>query len=188
MTSAVRARAAPHGPAEKQARRPQLTQLPSQSLSAYQFTTTWVLEAERERVWDIIYDSDSWHEWWRGIRSTKRLSDGDENGLGQRGAYEWRARIPYTVRFEIVSTVVEPPHRLGGEASGDLEGTGLWRFYEEAGTTAVIYEWDVRTTKRWMSLLAPVAKPVFRVNHDWVMRNGGEGLAKRLGAKLLLSG
>jgi hypothetical protein len=38
-----------------------------------------------------------------------------------------------------------------------------------------------------MNLLAPVAKPVFRANHDWVMRNGGEGLARRLGAKLLLN-
>ena len=31
-----------------------------------------------------------------------------------------------------------------------------------------------------MNLIAPVAKPIFRANHDWVMRNGGEGLAKLL--------
>ena len=157
-------------------------------MPAYRFCTTWVLEAERERVWDAIYDSDSWPEWWRGIEATERLSDGDENGLGQRGVYHWRARLPYTVRFEIVSTVVERPHLLGGEASGELEGTGLWRFYEEAGATAVIYDWDVRTTKPWMNALSAVAKPVFRSNHDWVMRNGGEGLARRLGARLLLNG
>ena len=156
-------------------------------MPAYRFCTTWVLEADRERVWDAIYDSDSWPEWWRGIESTERLSDGDEHGLGQRGVYRWRARMPYTVRFEIVSTIVERPHLLGGEASGELEGTGLWRFYEESGTTAVIYDWDVRTTKPWMNALSAVAKPVFRSNHDWVMRNGGEGLARRLGAKLVLN-
>jgi hypothetical protein len=154
----------------------------------YRFCTTWILEADRERVWDAIYESDSWPEWWRGIKSTQRLSDGDERGLGQRGIYEWRARIPYTVRFEMVSTVVERPFRLGGDASGELEGTGLWRFFEEAGTTAVVYEWDVRTTKPWMNLLAPIAKPIFRSNHDWVMRNGGEGLARRLGARLVVGG
>ncbi len=156
-------------------------------MPAYRFSTTWVLEADRERVWDVIYDSDSWHEWWPGIRSTTRLSDGDVHGLGQRGVYEWRARIPYTVRFEIVSTIVERPYRLGGNASGELAGAGLWRFYEEAGTTAVVYDWDVRTTKPWMNLFAPIAKPVFRSNHDWVMRNGGEGLARRLGAKLVVN-
>jgi len=157
-------------------------------MAAYRFCTTWVLEAERERVWDVIYDSDTWAEWWRGIESTKRLADGDENGIGQRGVYEWRARIPYTVRFEIVSTIVETPYRLGGEASGELEGTGLWRFFAEGDTTAVVYDWDVRTTTPWMNALGRVASPVFRANHDWVMRNGGEGLAKRLGARLLVSG
>jgi len=156
-------------------------------LPGYRFCTTWVLGARRERVWDVIYDSDSWSEWWRGIESTTRLSDGDENGIGQRGIYEWRARIPYTVRFEIVSTVVDPPYRLGGDASGELEGTGLWRLFEEDGTTAVLYDWNVRTTKPWMNLFAPLAKPVFAANHDWVMRNGGEGLARRLGARLLLN-
>jgi hypothetical protein len=38
-----------------------------------------------------------------------------------------------------------------------------------------------------MNLLAPVARPVFAVNHDYVMRNGGEGLAKLLGCRLLAS-
>ena len=157
-------------------------------MPAYRFCTTWVLEAERERVWDAIYESESWPEWWRGVVSTTRLADGDSAGLGQRGVYEWRAKLPYTVRFEIVSTVVERPHRLGGDASGGLEGTGVWRFFSEGGTTAVVYDWDVRTTKPWMNLLGPVARPVFRANHDWVMRNGAEGLARRLGARLLSLG
>jgi len=32
-----------------------------------------------------------------------------------------------------------------------------------------------------MNLLAPVAGPTFAVNHDHLMRNGGEGLASLLG-------
>jgi hypothetical protein len=43
----------------------------------------------------------------------------------------------------------------------------------------------VRTTKRWMNLAAPLARPVFRWNHDWVMRNGAEGIAELLGCRLL---
>jgi hypothetical protein len=45
----------------------------------------------------------------------------------------------------------------------------------------------VRTNKRWMTLIAPLARPAFEWNHDWVMRNGGEGLARLLGARLLAS-
>ena len=156
-------------------------------MPAYRFSTTWVLEADRERVWDAVYDSDSWSEWWRGAIRTERLADGDANGIGQRGIYEWRARLPYTVRFEIISTVVERPFLLGGDASGDLAGTGLWRFFSEGDATAVVYDWDVKTTRAWVNHLAPIAQPIFRSNHDWVMRNGGEGLARRLGCRLIAS-
>ena len=54
--------------------------------------------------------------------------------------------------------------------------------------TAVVYDWQVATTKRWMNLLSPIARPVFEYNHDVVMRWGGEGLARRLGARLLAAG
>jgi hypothetical protein len=97
----------------------------------------------------------------------------------------WRSAIPYPVEFEVVTTRVERPRLLEGAASGGLEGTGTWRLFAEGGATAVLYEWDVRTTKRWMNLAGPVAGPVFRWNHDWVMRRGGEGLARLLGARLV---
>ena len=68
-------------------------------------------------------------------------------GLGQVGRYVWRSRIPYPVEFEIVTTRVEQPHLLEGHASGGLEGVGRWRFFEQDGVTAVVYEWNVPTTK-----------------------------------------
>jgi hypothetical protein len=36
-----------------------------------------------------------------------------------------------------------------------------------------------------MNALAPLARPAFAWNHDYVMRGGGEGLAHRLGCRLL---
>lgn len=156
-------------------------------MATYSFLTTWVLEAERERVWDAIYDSERWPEWWRGVERAERLSPGDDRGLGQVGRYVWRGAIPYPVAFRIVTTRVERPALLEGDASGGLEGTGRWRLFAQGSVTAVLYEWDVRTTKRWMNLIAPVARPVFEWNHDRVMRNGGLGLAERLGARLLAS-
>jgi hypothetical protein len=52
----------------------------------------------------------------------------------------------------------------------------------------VTYDWNVRTTKRWMNVLAPVARPAFEYNHNVVMRRGGEGLAQRLGCRLIAAG
>jgi hypothetical protein len=74
---------------------------------------------------------------------------------------------------------------LEGQASGELEGMGRWRLYTAAETTAVLYEWEVRTTRPWMNRLAPLARPAFAWNHDVVMRQGAEGLARLLGARLV---
>ena len=42
----------------------------------------------------------------------------------------------------------------------------------------MLYEWNVATTKAWMNLIAPIARPVFEWNHDWVMSRGAEGIAE----------
>jgi uncharacterized protein YndB with AHSA1/START domain len=154
-------------------------------MADYRFLTTWLIEADRERVWDAIYDSESWPEWWRGVLAAEKLEEGDEAGVGQYGRYVWKSKLPYKLEFHARTTRVEKPHLLEGTVEGELEGTGTWRLYEEAGTTAVLYRWEVRTTRAWMNLLTPIARPIFAVNHDFVMRNGGEGLGKLLGARLV---
>jgi hypothetical protein len=153
-------------------------------MASYSFLTTWVLDASRDDVWDAIYAVERWPEWWRGVRSVQKLEPGDADGVGALYRQEWRSVIPYPVRFEARITRIELPHLIEADASGELAGTGRWRFF--AGReTAVTYEWDVRTTRAWMNAVAPVARPVFRWNHNVVMHQGGRGLADLLGAKLL---
>jgi uncharacterized protein YndB with AHSA1/START domain len=153
----------------------------------YEFLTTWLLDAPRERVWEAIYESEHWPRWWRGVVEAEREAEGDVAGIGQIGRYVWRSKLPYNLEFRMRTTRVEHPRLLEGEASGELAGVGRWRLFEDDGATAVIYEWNVHTTKPWMNLLAPIAKPIFAWNHDWVMRNGGTGLASLLGCELLAS-
>jgi uncharacterized protein YndB with AHSA1/START domain len=154
-------------------------------MAEYRFLTTWLLEADRERVWDAIYDSERWPEWWKGVLEAEKLEDGDANGIGQYGRYVWKARLPYRVEFHMRTTRVERPELLEGDASGELAGVGRWRLFEQDSVTAVVYEWNVHTTKAWMNALAPLARSAFQSNHDYVMRNGGRGLAELLGARLL---
>jgi hypothetical protein len=157
-------------------------------VAEYRFLTTWLLEAERERVWEAIYDSERWPQWWRGVKRVVELEPGDETGVGRLARYTWRSRLPYELAFEVLTTRAERPRLLEGEARGELAGTGRWRLFAEGETTAVLYEWNVRTTRAWMNLLAPLARPIFAWNHDWVMRRGGEGLAGLLGGRLLVPG
>jgi uncharacterized protein YndB with AHSA1/START domain len=157
-------------------------------MPSYSFLSTWCLEAPREPVWEAIWEYERWPEWWRGVVASERLAEGDASGLGQIGRYTWRSRLPYDLDFQMTTTRVERPYLLEGEAEGELAGVGRWRLFEQDGdaqVTAVVYEWNVSTTKPWMNLLAPFARPVFEWNHDWVMRNGGEGMARLLGCRLL---
>jgi hypothetical protein len=154
-------------------------------MTEYRFLTTWLLEAELEPIWDAIYESERWPEWWKGVLEADKLEEGDEDGLGQYGRYVWKSKLPYKLEFYVRTTKVEKPHLLEGAASGELSGTGRWRLFGRDGVTAVLYEWNVSTTRAWMNALAPIARPIFAVNHDYVMRNGGEGLARLLGARLL---
>jgi uncharacterized protein YndB with AHSA1/START domain len=152
----------------------------------YRFLTTWQLEAPREAVWDALHDVERWPEWWPGVESVERLSEGDEHGLGGVYRHVWRSTLPYAVTFDLRTTRIERPYALEAAATGELSGTGCWRLHEGTLTTAT-YEWSVETTRRWMNLLAPVGRPVFAWSHNEVMRRGGEGLAALLGARLVAS-
>jgi uncharacterized protein YndB with AHSA1/START domain len=157
--------------------------LSGNAMSSYSFLTTWVLDAPREAVYDAIHAVERWPEWWPGVVSVEKLADGTgHDGVGAVYRHRWRSVLPYTVGFDIETTRIERPALIEGRATGELVGTGRWQLIgEEDGPTTVTYEWNVETTRAWMSLLAPVGRPVFAWSHNVVMRRGGEGLARRLG-------
>lgn len=152
----------------------------------YRFVTTWCLQAPVERVFDAIHDAARWPEWWKGVKRAELLEPGGEDGVGRVWHYVWRSRLPYELGFDSRVTRAQRPWLLEGDASGELNGVGRWRFYEGNGATAAVYEWNVSTSRPWMNRLAPVARPVFAWNHDVIMRQGAEGLAKLLDAPLLV--
>jgi uncharacterized protein YndB with AHSA1/START domain len=105
--------------------------------------------------------------------------------IGERRRYTWKSRLPYRLVFEMTLTRSERPHLLEGHATGELEGTGTWTLSERDGGTRVRYVWAVRTTRPWMNVPLPFLRKIFEMNHDAVMRWGGQGLAMRLGASVV---
>jgi hypothetical protein len=156
-------------------------------MAAYSFLTTWCVDAPIEQVWDLIAMSERYPEWWKGVRSVTELEPGGENGVGTLSRLKWRSKLPYSLEFDLRVTRAEPPFLLEAQASGELEGVGVWRLYSGALGTAAVYSWDVSTTRGWMNRIAPLARPAFTWNHDYVMRQGAEGLATRLGAELIVN-
>lgn len=151
-------------------------------MANYCFVTNWTFEAPLEEVWEEIHRPGSWPEWWKSVVSTDELAPGDNAGMGAVWRYTWRGRLPYTLTFEMRTTLVEKFARLEGKASGELAGRGVWQFTRAGAQTRVRYDWEVEATKWWMRLLSPIARPLFEWNHDFVMRDGYQGLAQRLAA------
>jgi hypothetical protein len=51
-------------------------------------------------------------------------------------------------------------------------------------TTELSFSWLVGTPKRWMSFLAPIARPAFSWNHDHMMSAFGVGSARAAGTRV----
>jgi len=148
----------------------------------YQFVTQWRLQAPVAHVWEEIYHAENWPSWWKGVLAVETLIVSNPNGIGDAKRYTWRSVLPYKLTFDMTLVEKIPHRRLVGKASGELEGTGTWAFEEKDGITYVRYDWQVRTTRWWMNLVAPIARPFFEWNHDVVMEWGRKALEKRLAA------
>ncbi|POU77091.1 polyketide cyclase [Leclercia sp. LSNIH6] len=156
-------------------------------MADYQFSTVWRVEASVQEVWEILCHPDLWPEWWESLEQIIELKKGDGRGIGALHRYTWKGALPYRITFDIHVLTIQPLCLLEGEASGEVEGRGVWSLTERGRETIVRYDWDIRTNARWMNVLAPLAGPVFRWNHDRVMRDGAKGLARRLGRRVEVS-
>jgi hypothetical protein len=151
-------------------------------MAKYRFVTIWHVTAPIESVWNEIYHSEFWPNWWKGVESVVELKRGDKDGIGSVRRYTWKSLLPYNLTFDMRTVRVEPLSIIEAVATGELEGKGLWQFSVDRTGTVARYDWEVETTKLWMNILSPLARPLFKWNHDVVMGWGAEGLRKRLGA------
>ena len=157
-------------------------------MADYEFVTVWRFDAPIEKVWEVIKRSEEWSDWWKGVLKVEELQAGDAEGIGKIVRSTWKGKLPYELVFDSEVLRIEPMTTIESRAFGELDGNGLWTLTaEDSNTTHVRYDWRVKTTKPWMNLIAPLAKPFFRWNHNVIMNWGGAGLAKKLNCKLLES-
>ncbi len=151
-------------------------------MSDYEFITVWNIDAPLTQVWDAVEDADAWPEWWKGVQRSIETRRGDDDGVGSVRRTTWKSALPYKLEFDSEIVSVERHRLIEARTFGELDGHGLWQFEQiDANKTRVQYDWVVKTTKAWMNIIAPVARPFFRWNHNTIMRWGEDGLKKRLG-------
>jgi len=151
----------------------------------YHYISTWQLQAPIEQVWTAISDFERLPAWYPAVQEVQTLTPGDDQQVGARVRLVIKGRLPMRLAFEGTITRVDPLRELELRAEGDLAGSGRWLLDHEGEITTARYRWDVHTTKAWMNLVAPVARPLFTWNSKGVMLQAGQGLARHLEVPLV---
>jgi hypothetical protein len=140
----------------------------------YDLADTWRVDAAPDDVFAVLADLAAYPRWWPEVRTAERL---DERSV----RLTCRSALPYDLRFVAVERRRDA--RAGiieGELRGDLDGWSRWTIRPAAPGTWADFREVVVTTRRFMNVLAPVARPLFLRNHARMMRNGEEGLRAHL--------
>ena len=146
----------------------------------FEYVTDWRFDAPVDAVWDALAEVERWPEWWPHVKAVQTLVPGGADGLGAVRRIRWGSRLPYGFSLDVKTIGVDKPCRLRGVATGDLAGTGLWELWRDGSGTQLRYTWNLAVHTRWMRIAAPLMAPVFRWNHEGVMRDGMRGLERRL--------
>ncbi len=94
-------------------------------MAAYEFIAIWKLKASQENVWDLIFHSGRWPEWWRGVERVEKDQRGQVWTTWVRSIrYTWKSKLPHPLVFEMETTRIEPGSVIEGRAIGELQGVG----------------------------------------------------------------
>lgn len=148
------------------------------------FVDEWRLAAAPGDVWAVVRDAVGWPQWWPSVRRTTRLALGAPE-RHEAWEFRFRTRLPYDMAFVADLRVTDAELRVDAQATGRVEGRGVFRVEPVDGGALVRFDWEVRPQPTWMRVVAPLARPVFSWNHRSLMAEGAFGLARRLDTGLL---
>jgi hypothetical protein len=149
--------------------------------SDYHFVDKWRVEADVKEVADILEDALSLPRWWPSVYfEVTELEPGGEGGIGKLISLRAGGWLPYTLRINFRTVSSRYPNGFTMEASGDLEGTGIWIFEQDGPFVNVTYDWTIRANKAIIRSFSFLLKPIFRSNHNWTMNRGEESLKLEL--------
>ena len=147
----------------------------------YHFVDRWRVEGDIKEVADILEDALSLPRWWGSVYfDVKQLEAGGEGGLGKLIRLHAGGWLPYTLRIDFRTVAANYPRGFSMEATGDLEGKGIWTFEQEGAFVNITYDWTIRANKPIVEKFSFLLKPIFRSNHNWTMNRGQESLKLEL--------
>jgi len=144
----------------------------------YHLVCRWRIRATVTEVQDIIGQPLEYPRWWPSVYLDARETTPPGSAV-RRVQFHTRGILPYTLIWE-ASADARTPNRIAIEASGDLEGQGVWSFFQDGDYVDVTFEWNVDVNKPLLRFLTPLLRPVFEANHRWSMEQGESSLREEL--------
>ena len=149
--------------------------------NAYHFVDRWRVKGDVTEVADILEDAPALPRWWGSVYfDVKEVEPGVKHGIGKLITLHAGGWLPYTLRINFRTVESNYPNGFAMEATGDLEGKGIWTFEQDGDFVNVTYDWTIKANKPIIEKLSFLLKPIFRSNHNWTMRRGEESLALEL--------
>ena len=151
----------------------------------YEIVSNWRLPGPIERAYDVLSDVEAAPRWWpQAYHRVGEIAPGNADGEGRILEITTKGALPYelTWRLEILET--EPPRLIRLRASGELVGFGEWQLAEKGADVALTYTWRVRAEQPLLRRLEFLLKPIFALNHNWVMRKGEEGMRREIARRM----
>ena len=154
-------------------------------MADFNFIDRWPVAAEPAQTWEVVRSVEEWPSWWPSALGVTPLDRDPTTNSPVSWRWEFRTRLPYVMCF--VGRLVQEERFRFVECSitGRVAGTGRWGIEPVPGGSLVRFDWEISPQVTWMKALTPIARPVFNWNHRALMVEGGEALARRLGARLL---
>ena len=116
--------------------------------SEYHFVDKWRVEGDIREVADILEDALSLPQWWPSVYfEVRELEPGGEGGIGKLISLRAGGWLPYTLRINFRTISSRYPNGFTMDATGDLEGKGIWVFEQDGPYVNVTYDWTIQANK-----------------------------------------
>ena len=142
-------------------------------LRTYRFSSTFTLEAPRNRVHDVLVDLEFYADWWSQVRAVAKIDD-------DHALVVCRSTLPYDLELEL-SAVRRDPDLLEVGIDGPIRGWARYHLDEQGpGSTSLRFEQEVRAEAPMFAVASYVARPLLVWNHHRMMVGSEQGLRARL--------
>lgn len=144
------------------------------ALNTYRFRSVWHVDAAPSFVFDVLSDIGSYPVWWPEVKGATKVHD-------ECAELRCRSVLPFDLVFQANHSMRDQQAGLlRARLTGDLEGYASWELTGRGGGTELLFDQEVEARKAVLRRTALVARPLFRANHEMMMRSGERGLREYL--------